>query len=51
MIKAILKRLTRPKAKPVDALIARRAQRLGNRDRKAAAAYERTHHILFRGPQ
>lgn len=54
MIKGILKRLTRPKPapqRPIDALIARRAQRISNRDRKAAAAYERTHHILFRGPQ
>jgi len=52
VIKGILKRLTRPKPtsqRPIDALIARRAQRISNRDRKAAAAYERTHHILFRG--
>lgn len=54
MIKGILKRLTRPKPaprRPIDALIARRAQRLGNRDRKVAAAYERVQTILFRGPQ
>ena len=52
MIKGILKRLTRPKPaprRPIDALIARRAQRLGNRDRKVAAAYERVQTILFRG--
>lgn len=51
MIKAILKRLTRPKAKTVDALIARRAQRVCNRKREVAARFERVHAILARGPK
>lgn len=33
------------------AMIARRAMRLHNRDRAAAARYETIHNILMRGPQ
>ena len=52
MIKGILKRLTAPKPQqpdPLDAIIARRAVRLNNRSREAAARYERVNTILARG--
>ena len=48
---AFLRSLFRRVEDPRDAMLARRAMRLNNRQPDAARAYERTHHILMRGPK
>ncbi len=50
MIRRILRFFHKP-ADPRDAVFARRAMRLNNRSREAAAKFERVHHILARGPK
>ena len=50
MIRRLLRFLHKP-ADPRDAVFARRAQRVCNRKREAARAYERIHAILARGPK
>lgn len=52
MIRNLLKRLTALHPQPVDpldAMIARRGQRVSNRKPEVARAYERTHQVLARG--
>lgn len=50
MLKRLLRFFHKP-ADPRDAVFARRAQRVCNRKREAARAYERIHAILARGPK
>lgn len=49
MLKRLLRFFRKP-ADPRDAVFARRAMRVSNRKREAAARFERVHAILARGP-